>query len=416
MKINTYENRLLLILFICFGFVFFDRLAISFLFPFIAKDLGLHNAQLGLLSSVLALMWATSGATLGHYADRKQAKKTILIASVVVFTLCSIFSGLVTSFITLLVFRALMGIAEGPVLPVSQSLLVAASTPKRRGVNMGLVTASAPGLIGSVVAPPVLVGIATHFGWRSAFCATAIPGALIVILIALFVRNRHVHRDVLAEREVAPQPGGGYMSLLKSRNILLCVLISCVYVSWFITLITFTPTFLVKVKGFSPETMSGIMGSLGVAWVVWGFVISALSDRFGRKPVLIFFSMIATLCPMVLLYVNSASAMLPLVFLTYTGLGCFTLFMATIPAETVSAARVATALGLIMGVGELFGGCITPTVAGFAADAYGLKVVMWIAAGGALMATLLACFLTETAPVKAREPAAIPQRVGGEIL
>ncbi|GGC12126.1 MFS transporter [Marinobacterium zhoushanense] len=398
MKINTYENRLLLVLFVCFGFVFFDRLALSFLFPFISAELDLNNSQLGMLSSTLALMWAISGATLGHYADKKESKKLILIVSVVAFTLFSALSGMVTSFITLLMFRALMGVAEGPVLPISQSLLAAASTPKRRGLNMGLVNASAPGLIGAVIAPPVLIWLATTYGWRSAFYATIVPGLLIAVLIVLFVRNKHVHEDIADEH--ANQPRTSYLSLLKNRNILLCVLISCFYISWFITLISFTPTFLMQVKGFSPETMGGIMGSLGLAWMAWGFIISALSDRLGRKPVLIFFSMIATLCPMVLLYVESASAMLPLVFLTYTGLGCFTLFMATIPAETVSATRVASALGLIMGVGELFGGFVTPTIAGFAADAYGLEIVMWIAAGGAVLATLLSCFLVETAPVK----------------
>lgn len=398
MKINTYENRLLLVLFVCFGFVFFDRLAMSFLFPFISAELHLNNSQLGMLSSTLALMWAISGATLGHYADRKQSKKLILVIAVVAFTLCSALSGMVTSFITLLMFRALMGIAEGPVLPVSQSLLAAASTPKRRGLNMGLVNASAPGLIGAIIAPPVLIWIATTYGWRSAFYATIIPGLVIAVLIALFVRNNHVHEAVADEHAGQPRPS--YMSLLKNRNILLCVLISCFYISWFITLISFTPTFLMQVKGFSPETMGSIMGSLGVAWMVWGFIVSALSDRFGRKPVLILFSLIATLCPMVLLYVDSPSMMLPLVFLTYTGLGCFTLFMATIPAETVSAARVASALGLIMGIGELFGGFVTPTIAGFAADMYGLQIVMWIASGGSLLATLLSFFLVETAPAK----------------
>ncbi|WP_100636372.1 MFS transporter [Marinomonas sp. ef1] len=398
MKINSYENRLLVILFIGFGFVFFDRLALSFLFPFIAKDLGLNNSHLGMLSSALSLMWALSGMTLGAYADRKESKKYILVLSVIAFTLCSALSGMVTSFISLLIFRGLMGVAEGPVLPISQSLLASASSPKRRGLNMGLVNASAPGLIGAVIAPPILIWIATDYGWRSAFYATIIPGLVIAALMMFFVRNKHVHQDL--QRSHAISNKADIKTLLKNKNILLCILISCFYISWFITLVSFTPTYLMQVKGFSPEVMGGIMGSLGFAWMVWGFIVSALSDRFGRKPMLILFTMIATLCPMVLLFVDDASTMLPLIFLTYTGLGCFTLFMATIPAETVPATQVATALGLIMGIGELFGGFITPVVAGFAADAYGLQIVMWIAAAGSLIALLLAFFLTETAPIK----------------
>ena len=398
-KFNTYENRLLLILFLCFGFVFFDRLALSFLFPFVSAELKLNNTQLGLLSSTLALAWAISGATLGAYADKKESKKSILVLSVIAFSVLSALSGMVTTFMSLLVFRALMGISEGPVLPISQSLLAEASTPSRRGLNMGLVNASAPGLIGAVLAPPALIWIATHYGWRSAFYLSCIPGLIIAFLIWKFVQHKKgVHPSAGIDPDT--RKPGEYMDLLKNRNILLCVLISCFYISWFITLISFTPTFLMTVKHFSPDTMGSIMSSLGFAWMIWGFVVSALSDRIGRKPAMIIFSVLASLCPMVLLYVDSASTMLPLVFLTYTGLGCFTLFMATIPAETVPPTQIASALGLIMGVGELFGGFVTPTIAGFAADQYGLSIVMWIASAGSIIATVLTFFLKETAPSK----------------
>ncbi|MNP60566.1 hypothetical protein D3C76_1556620 [compost metagenome] len=87
-----------------------------------------------------------------------------------------------------------------------------------------------------------------------------------------------------------------------------------------------------------------------------------------------------------------------LMVITFTGLGCFTLFMSTIPAETVPREVMATALGMIMGVGELVGGFVAPTVAGFAADQFGLSIVMWISCGGALLAAGLSLLLKETAP------------------
>jgi sugar phosphate permease len=93
------------------------------------------------------------------------------------------------------------------------------------------------------------------------------------------------------------------------------------------------------------------------------------------------------------------------VFATYTGLGCFTLFMATIPAETVPPGAIASALGLIMGAGELIGGFIAPTVAGFAADRYGLSFAMWTSAAGAIFACVLSFYLVETAPEVLRKRA-----------
>ncbi|MGN7743469.1 MFS transporter [Pseudomonas sp. 22526] len=390
-----YENILLGVLFLTFGFVFFDRLALSFLFPFMADELQLSNSHLGMLSSVLALAWAVSGALVGAWSDRRGKRKPLLIVAVILFSLCSALSGLVTGFLSLLLFRGIMGLAEGPILPLSQSLMVEASSPHRRGLNMGLLQGSAAGLLGAVIGPPVLIGLAEAYGWRHAFIVSLIPGLLIALLIWRYVRNDAPAPATTSDSDKAPV---NRLALLKSRNIVLCTLISCVFLTWFVILISFTPTFLVKVRGYSPASMGTVMSCLGGAWVLWGFGVAAISDRFGRRPTLVLFSLIAACCPIALLYANNPLLMGVLMLLTYTGLGCFTLFMATIPAETVPREVMATALGMIMGIGELVGGFVSPTIAGFAADRFGLSIVMWISCGGALLAALLALFLKETAP------------------
>ncbi|KVE35094.1 MFS transporter [Burkholderia sp. TSV86] len=412
----SYENLLLAILFLAFGFVFFDRLALSFLFPFISAELRLSHTQLGMLSSVLALMWSLSGAVAGAYSDARGARKQILVVAVIVFSLCSALSGLVGSFVALLVFRALMGVAEGPVLPLSQSLMIESSAPHRRGLNMGLLQGSAAGLLGAVIGPPVVIHFATEYGWRTAFYLSCLPGFVIAALIALFVRERpprdagaasaaatgsHAGSRAHGAGDSAREPGAGRANrwqLLKHRNILLCVLISCSFVTWFIVLVSFAPTFLVEARRLTPQQMSGVLSCLGAAWVLWGFAVPAISDRVGRKPAMVLFAAIAALCPIVMMYAQSTWALGAGVLLTYTGLGCFTLFMATIPAETIDRRSVATALGLIMGIGELIGGFFAPTIAGFAAHRFGLPVVMWIAAGGALIACAASFLLVETAP------------------
>lgn len=397
---TSYENRLLVILSLGFGFVFFDRLALSFLFPFISSELNLTNADLGMLSSVLSLTWALSGATLGAWSDKRASRKPILIVAVVAFSLLSSLSGLVTGFLSLLLFRALMGIAEGPVLPLSQSLLVEASTPARRGLNMGIVNGSAPGLLGAVIGPPVLVWLATRHGWRTAFFVSIVPGIVIAALIALYVKDSRANRNLDFSKTKHNRPRTDWAALLKDRNVGLCVLIACFYLTWFVTIVSFAPTFLVRFHHFSAQTMSYLMSMLGFAWVGWGFAVPAISDRIGRKLAMVIFSLIASTCPILMIYIPDAATMAPLLLLTYTGLGCFTLFMATIPAESIDPRAIATALGLIMGIGELIGGFLSPTIAGFAADHYGMPVVMWISAAGALIPAFLSCFLRETAPAR----------------
>lgn len=212
------ENRLLIILFFVFGCVFVDRLTISFLFPMIAADLKLSNVHLGTLSAVLALTWALSGAGLGAIADRFNIRKPMLILSILVFSLFSALSGLVSGFAMLLIFRALMGIAEGPVLPIAQSLMVERSQPQRRGFNMGLIQGAAPGLLGGIIAPPLIIYLAQKWGWSMAFHLTAVPGIILAWLIYRYVNGKRIPLSAPRRRPVSRRARLLTASCSKSRT------------------------------------------------------------------------------------------------------------------------------------------------------------------------------------------------------
>ena len=64
-RLLSYENALVFILALTWGFVFFDRQAINALSPFIVKALSLSNTQLGVLSSGLSGTWALSAYLIG---------------------------------------------------------------------------------------------------------------------------------------------------------------------------------------------------------------------------------------------------------------------------------------------------------------------------------------------------------------
>lgn len=396
--IFSYENRLLVVLFLVFGLVFLERLALPFLWPQISQELQLTNAHLGMLSSALALAWAVSGAALGYAADKWRMRRPLFLLAIVTFSLCSAFSGMVGGFAALLFFRLVMGSAEGPVLPISQSFMVQASQERRRGLNMGIITGVGPGLIGAVLGPPIMIGLAAEFGWRVAFYLTVIPGLVLALFLYRMLRQQS---EPTADTAVSQGDHSRWVDLLRIKNIRLCVAISCVFITWFLAILNFGPTFLVKERGFTEAQMGMVMSAIGFAWVFWSFVLPALSDRIGRKPVMVIFSLTAAACPYLLATVSEPSVLAIAVFLSFTGIGCFTLFMATIPSETVSPTLIATALGLVMGTGEVIGGGVVPFAAGFLADRYGLVIVMWIAGGGAVAATLLSLLLDETAPIKA---------------
>ena len=403
---GRYENVLLAVLFSTFGFVFFDRLALNFLTPYFKDELGLSNADIGLLGGIPALTWAIAGICVGFLSDRIDRRKPLLVAAILAFTLFSALSGLVGGLASLLLFRALMGAAEGAVLPLSQPLMLHSSTPRRRGLNMGLLQGSSAGLLGGVLGPVVTVWLAESFGWRTAFYATVIPGLVMAALVLKLVRDLRL-RDpaTLAMDADAPEApvAGGPRAALRSRNIVVCLAIAVFYLTWFTTTQTFTPLYLAEVKGFGPGDLGFVLSGIGVAWVLWGAVVPGISDRFGRKPAMVVFSALAALSPLAIIGIDDPVLLFGVLVLTYTGLGCFTLFMATIPAETVPRGVMATALGLIMGVGEIVGGFVAPALAGRLSDSFGLDASMLVSSGAAVVVVLLSLALVETAPLKRRD-------------
>src|SRR4051812_10733550 len=114
----TYENALVVILGLTFGVVFFDRQAASNLMPYIKPGLGLDNTQVGTIGSVLSFTWAASALLVGMLSDRTGSRKSILIACVVGFSICSAISGLAHSFTVLAASRFFMGLLEGGVMPI----------------------------------------------------------------------------------------------------------------------------------------------------------------------------------------------------------------------------------------------------------------------------------------------------------
>ena len=95
-------------------------------------------------------------------------------------------------------------------------------------------------------------------------------------------------------------------------------------------------------------------------------------------------------------------------FVSWMGLGTFPLFMGVIPTETVGRAQAATAMGLVVMIGELTGGVFGPPIAGRLADTYGLDVAIWIQFGLALGAGLSALLVRETNPVVLARRQAVP--------
>ncbi|MGE5327054.1 MAG: MFS transporter, partial [Deltaproteobacteria bacterium] len=184
---KRYEMGLVVLLFLTWGTVFLDRMSFAYLTPFIAPDLHLDNAQVGMLMSALAVAWAVSSLVFGAISDRV-GRRPVLIPAVFAFSVLSWLSGVARSFGELFAVRTLMGLAEGPTWPTMTATIESASAPERRGRNVGIVV-SAAGLVGLAVAPVLTTQVAARFGWRGAFFIAGLPGLILGLVIWKFMRE-----------------------------------------------------------------------------------------------------------------------------------------------------------------------------------------------------------------------------------
>ncbi len=406
----NYEIALLIMMSTANGVVAMDRLAVNVLSPFIIPEFHLTNTQIGLLASGLSITIAISGYFLASLADATRRRKTILLITLTLFSIFSAFSGLAASFAILLAARMLLGLAEGPICAIGQSIVAIESPEARRGFNMGVMQNLGAAVLGATFGPIVLTQIAGAAGWRAAFFASCVPGLILAACIYIWVRpiNEPAPGDAPA-RSVLPEAGkeAGVLSIFRSKNLNLCLVIAGLFSAWLIVIGAFLPRYLNEVDGLKPTDVGLLIGLSGPSMAVSGILAPWASDRIGRRPMLVLMTAIGMVMPLAVLFIHGPFLILLLgLFIGGLGGGAGPLYVAIVPAEAVPRRHVATAVALSLASGEIVGGVIGPAVAGRAADLVGLSAPFWIGFGCAAVCAVLSLFLDETAPSK-RKPAAV---------
>ena len=143
------------------------------------------------------------------------------------------------------------------------------------------------------------------------------------------------------------------------------------------------------------DEMGNTMGVLGVSGLLSGFIVPALTDKFGRKPILLIFLSLGIFYPLAVHFLAGSALHLPLMFITYFAMGCIPIGMALIPAAAVPQHSQARAIGLMMGVGEIVGGVLVPAIAGALSDQIHPATFLVVSSVLALLGVLCAFGLTE---------------------
>lgn len=387
----AYQAMLVGLLGVNVGFVFLDRNAFGLLAPMIQPEFGLSNTQVGMINGILAVTWALSSFGLSRAADITGRSKLLLVSATVIFSMASISSGFAVGLLSLMAARALMGLAEGGLPPLSTHIVSSEVAPERRGLAIGMLSTIGLQAI-PLLGPLLIVGIGTVYGWRHAFWIAGIPGLVMAALIWALVRNPPHQRTDDA-------PRGSVIPLLKTRNIRFTMMLATLNMTVYIGLVGFLPLYLVNVLGLGNAMMGIVVTAQAAAMVLYGFLGPMLSDRFGRRPAIFGSFLLAILG---LLILANSNGSLPLVFigslLAGGSAGSAILIMVVIPAESAPAHLKATAMGFNAAVGEMLGAGAMPVAIGWAADRFGLGILPWILIVVAGITCLVTLGLRETAP------------------
>jgi predicted MFS family arabinose efflux permease len=390
-----YEWKIILILSLTFGLVGLDRFILPVLFPSMMGELGLTYEDLGNLVGILAVFWGISAFAMGFLSDRIGRRK-VLIPAVIIFSLMSAFSGMAGGLVGLLVIRAVMGVAEGPVASIGVAVAVEASHPKRRGMNNGIFQCMIS-LFGNAIGPIIATQLLLVTSWNNVFMLVGIPGVIMAVVMFMVVREPATVTNVSA----APRPT--FASLFSHRNVPLAMLTLMCAMGGVFVMGAMMPSYLIDYLKLSPQDMGLVASAIGWGGCIGQFGMPTVSDFIGRK--------LATLGSYVLaaiftyLFATTGAESLTVLFwlLFFAALFNFSalsILAGPVAAEAAPIGMVASVAGLVIGAGEVFGGGIAPIIAGRIAQATGIENVFSFAIGGLIVGFIIALFLKETAPRK----------------
>ncbi|NYT48578.1 MFS transporter [Parapusillimonas granuli] len=162
-------------------------MVIPALLPLLPAKLGVSFVELGVALSVFNVISALVQAPLGFAVDR-YGPRMVLLCGLGLGSASFLSLAIAPNYLWLLVAMTLAGIANGVYHPADYALLSKGIAPGRMGRAFSIHTFS--GYLGGALAPVALIGVASLLNVEAAFAASALVGALAMVVVALPTTER----------------------------------------------------------------------------------------------------------------------------------------------------------------------------------------------------------------------------------
>jgi putative MFS transporter len=380
-------------------------------------DIGIMGNTLPLLKNQFGFGasmqgWLVAASTLGiviaivpasWIADRF-GRKRVLIYGTIWYAVFSLLCGLAPSIPVLLALRIISGFGMGAVFPIPYALASEYMPRRLRGAMTGILDSFLS--FGYFLAPLLAFLLVPHFpldGWRYLFYIGAVPLLFVPVLIFalpesarwLQSKGQHeradrivTHIESYIERRTGkkletPEQEAAVVVSEKSvpmrllfqgqylkRTLMMWLSFSCILFIFY-AIQTYTPTVLIK-QGYAVQESFLLTAIIVLGSIPGKYLESYVVERWGRKPTIIVFTVIAAISAVLFGFSQPLSSLLGLGSAAALGL-TFGILMAFFgigvdPAVKIYGAeqyptRVReTGVGFIEGVGRFLGGALAPYI------------------------------------------------------
>jgi predicted MFS family arabinose efflux permease len=250
--------------------------------PLVGDELGIAEALLGTLVSAYSLMVGIFAVISGPFSDRI-GRRRILIMGTGLMTLALAAHALVIGYFSFVAVRVLAGIAGGILSGAAVSYVGDYFPYERRGWATGWVMSGAAA--GQIAGIPLGVVLAGALGFRTPFYLFAVTMAATFLLVILRIPQPDVSRS--DGPVTLAGAAGEYMGMLRRREIAAAAaafFLMFLGVSFYVV---YLPTWLERDIGATANQIALLFLVGGVANVLVGPQAGRISDRIGRKGIIL---------------------------------------------------------------------------------------------------------------------------------